>query len=87
VVLHHLSSAEIVITTMEHHPYAHDRIAQSHLDVRQMENPEFNVYAVWRSRGGVKGYVAPGSALEKEMLAAAAGQATGSDAGVAEQVG
>ena len=48
-----------------------------------MEHPECNVYAVCGSRGGVKGYVTPGSALEKEMLAAAAGQATGSAVGVA----
>ena len=49
-----------------------------------MEEPDFKVYSVCRSRGGVKGYVAPGSALEKEMLAAAAGRATGSAAGTVE---
>jgi len=36
----------------------------------------YNVYLVWRSRGGTKGYVAPGSAIEKEMLAKAAAEAT-----------
>ena len=35
----------------------------------------YNVYLVWRARGGTKGYVAPGSALEKELLAKAAAEA------------
>jgi len=32
----------------------------------------YNVYREWKARGGIKAYVAPGSALEKEMLAKAA---------------
>ena len=34
----------------------------------------YNVYVIWKSRGGTKGYVAPGSALEKQQLAKAAAE-------------